>query len=302
MAGVSLLAAVGISAIAAMPALAKDPYTDVNSWAAYKYCPYENPEIDDCFAGITAGGSKGGFFQFGNVKVKLNKTIVLQGGFIGAGSTIKVVPAAHGGETLESPELKLPGGLSLITKSIQAEKEWPDALKQSFKEAKHNKENGANVKIELAGTELFTVPGSLDIENIINESGVAFRLPLKVRIISPWLEKLGGGPCTIGSDEHPVLQHLTTEGAGRATTGIEFNEAFTNIFIRNSQLVDTGWHIEEASKATGCGGEYEPFVNAALNRVLESDIPSRVGITVLTGNLHDGSAFEVRDAAEKGEL
>ncbi len=302
MLGICLIAAVAMSAIGAGSALAKDPYTQ-NTWGQYKYCPYEKPysEVTDCFAGITAGGSKGGFFEYGHVKVSLNKSIVLQGGFKGAGSEIEVVPAINGGETLEAPELKVSGGIGLFNKQIQQSAEWPAALTQSWKEAKKNKENTVFAKIEMAGNECFEVPGCLDTENLLFEEGIAFRLALKVKVTGPWLEKLGGGPCLIGSDEHPVKQNLTSEGAGRSGQ-LFFSEQFTNLELKGSKLVDLGWHIEEASAPKGCGGEYETYVDNALSDVLEIS-PHRTGITVLQGNLHDAAKEAVAtEGVESGEL
>jgi hypothetical protein len=302
MLGLCLVAAVAISAIGAGSALAKDPYTQ-NTWAQYKYCPYERPysEVTDCFAGITAGGSKGGFFEYGHVKVKLNKSIILQGGFKGAGSEVEVVPAINGGETLEAPELKVSGGIGLFTKQIQQEAEWPQALTESWKEAKKNKENTVFAKIEMAGNECFEVPGCLDTENLLFEEGTAFRLSLKVKVTGQWLEKLGGGPCYIGSDEHPIKQELTSEGAGRSGE-LFFSEAFTNLELKGSKLVDLGWHIEEASAPTGCGGAYESYVDNALSKVLEIS-PHRTGITILQGNLHDAAKEAVvTEGVESGEL
>jgi hypothetical protein len=300
MVGACLIAVFAVFAVAAGSASAKDPYT-VDTWGQYKNCPLEAPGITDCFAGITAGGSKGGSFQFGKITVKLNKPIVLQGGFKGGGSEIEVIAPTNGAETLEAPELKVAGGLSVISKLNQEEAEWPQALKDSYKEAKKNKEAGVNVKIEVAGNELYEVPGGLDTENLLLEEGAAFRLPLKVKVTSPWLEKLGGGPCYIGSDAHPIMQHLTSGDAGRAGS-LGFNDAGTNIEISDSKLVDVGWHIEEASGASGCGGsEYETFVDNALDKALEIH-PWKTGITVLQGNLHDGASSAVRQIAEKGEL
>jgi hypothetical protein len=302
-----LIASLAVGAIGAGSALAKDPYT-ANTWGQYKGCPYElygQPEpndITDCFAGITAGGSKGGYFEYGHVQVKLNKSIYLQGGFSGAGSEIKVFPAAHGRETLEAPPLKVTRGLALFTKAIQKETEWPAALVQSFNEAKKNKENVVNAQIELAGTELFTVIGSLDTENILFEEGDAFKLPLKVKVTSPWLEKLGSGVCEIGSDEHPIHINLTSQGAGRSGE-LFFNEAFTNIWLRENKLVDFGWHIEEASAPTGCGGEYEQYIDAALGKVLEIGNSGRTGIVVLQGSVHDAAASAVlSEGFASGEL
>jgi hypothetical protein len=303
MVGACLIAMFTVAAMVAGPAMAKDPYTH-ETWGQYKYCPYEEPigNVTDCFAGITAGGSKGGYFEYGHVKVKLSQSITLQGGFRGGGQTVEVVAATNGGLTLEAPELKVTGGIAILTKAIQQEAAWPQALKDSWKEAKKAKENAVYAKIELAGTKLYEVPGSLSTENILFETGDAFKLPLKVKVTSPWLAKLGGGPCYIGSDENPVMQHLTTGGAGRGVTQFLANEEFTNLFLEGSKLVDLGWHIDAASAPSGCGGEYETFVNDALSKALEMGNPARTGITVLQGNLHDAAKTAVVEAAEKGEL
>ncbi len=298
MLGLCLIAVLMVSAIGAGSALAKDPF-NVNTWGQYKYCPYEEPQsnITDCFAGITAGGSNGGFFEYGKVKVKLNKSIYLHSGFKGSGPEIEVVPAVHGGETLEAPELKVTGGIGLFSKALQEQQEWPAALTESWKEAKKNKENAVNVKIEMAGNECFEVQGCLDTENILLEEGVAFRLPLKVKVTSPWLEKLGGGPCYIGSDEHPIHINLTTESSGSAGT-LKFAPNFYQLELHESRLVDTKWHIEEASAPKGCGGAYESYVDKSLERLLEMN-GSRTGIVVLKGDLHD--ATNAGDILEEGE-
>jgi hypothetical protein len=289
----------------------------VNTWGQYKYCPYTNEQATDCFSGITSGGAKGGFFRLGNVTVKLSKPIVLQGGFYPNEQNpickenpecheggLFILPATNGGETLEAPELKVTGGLKVITPQIQTEAGWPQALKESFKEAIVNKEGGVNVKIELAGTGLFEDPNGLSTENLIAEKGAAFKLPLKVRLISSWLTKLGGGPCLVGNDANPIMQNLTSEGSGRSregAQGLKFNKGFTNIEIKGSTLVDTSWPVEEGSHPSGCGGsEYESFVNDALTKSLELDVPGRTGMTVLSGNLHDASRFTTQQEFEFG--
>jgi hypothetical protein len=298
MVGACLIAAFLVGAVAAGTASAKDPFS-VHTWGQYKYCPYEEPyeNITDCYAGITAGGSKGGFFEYGRVKVKLNQSIYLHGGFKGGGSEVEVSPAVHGGETLEAPELKVTGGIGLFNKAVQEQEEWPAALKESWKEAKKAKETAVNVKIEMAGNECFTVPGCLSTERILLEEGTAFRLPLKVKVTSPWLSKLGGGPCYIGSDENPIHINLTTEGSGSAGS-LKFEENFLQLELHESKLVDVGWHIGAASAPKGCGGEYESFIDASLENVLQMS-PARTGIVVLQGNLHD--ATNNSNILEEGE-
>jgi hypothetical protein len=311
MVGLCLIAVFAVSAVGAGSAMAKDPYT-VNTWGQYKYCDYSGEghlgELENCFAGITAGGSKGGFFEYGKVKVKLNKSITLQGTFKGEENHIEVSPAINGGETLEAPELKVTGGISVLSKQVQQEAKWPTALSESWKEAKKNKESAVFAKIEMAGNECFEVAGCLDTENILFEEGVAFRLPLKVKITSPWLEKLASGPCYIASDANPIHINLTTEGAGSAGS-LTFNEEFSQIMLGDTKLVDFGWHIPKVSGANGCGGEYEEYVDKALNIALEVEYPEggevaqRKGIVVLQGNLHNALIEAVKKAGvESGEL
>jgi hypothetical protein len=307
MAGLGLLGALLLIEIGAGSALAKDPYT-VNTWGQYKYCDYENypgGELTDCFAGITNGGGKGGFFEYGKVHVKLNQSIYLHGSFKGAGPEIEVEPAVHGGETLEAPPLKVRGGITLFSKALQEQEEWPAALSESWKAAKKAKEKDVYVKIEMAGNECYEVPGCLDTENILFEEGVAFRLPLKVKVTGPWLETLGGGPCYIGSDEHPIHINLTTEGAGAAGE-LSFSEEFTQINLAQSKLVDLGWKIEPESGPKGCGGAYESYIDAALENLLEMSGyvgAGRSGIVVLQGNLHDAAISVVQEEGEaSGEI
>ena len=200
------------------------------TWDQYKYCPYNNPETEYCFFGRTAPGSAGGYFTIGTVKVPLSKPVTIQGGFIErgeanmyGGDALRVIAAANGGETLESPELPVEKGLNLITPQIQKETHWPQALVEKFKEAKKNKEGSLAVKIEVAGNGLYESNEGMSTEALLEEHGPTFELPLKTRLISPFLEKLGGGPCTVGNNEHPIMQLLNDEPPG--TSGdLQFNE------------------------------------------------------------------------------
>jgi hypothetical protein len=305
MLGLCLVAVFAVSAVFAASALAtKDPY-NVNTWAQYKYCPYENEEISagDCFYGRTNGGKEGGEFQYGKVRVLLKHPIVIQGGFKGAGQEIQVFSAVNGGETLEDTELEpVVKGLKVITPRIQEFAKWPTALIESFNTAKANKETKAAVKVEMAGNECFEVVGCLSTQNLLNRKGPAFKLALKVTVHNAWLESLGGGPCTIGSDEHPIAQLLTTEGAGHVGS-LEFSEEFTNLEVEGSELVDVTWTIGPESGPSGCGNEeWEEYIDNALSMALELG-GQRTGITWLTGNLHDASVYGIfEEGLASGEL
>lgn len=311
--GLGLLVALVASAIGAGSALAaKDPGSNVETFVEYKYCPYEDPAITDCVYGRTNGGSGGGEFKYGKVTVKLSKPVIIQVGYKGVNPTTEASPAV-GAPSLESGAEPIVGGLKVITKKIQEQAGWPEALKTAFAEAVKNKETKATVNIEMAGNECFEVPGCLNTENLIFEEGSAFRLALKVKVVNSWLEKLGGN-CQIGSDENPIKQNLTSSGVGRAGD-VTFNGNFTNIKIEGSQLIDTSWHIPVVAGANGCGNaEWESYINKALNLALEvegaPEIPgnpgferaSKTGLTWLEGNLHDANADEVLKRHEEGEF
>ncbi len=290
-----------------------DPW-GINNWHAYRACPWEKSKLPfgerltDCFVGVTLGGKEGGYFEYGHIKVPLSKRVTLQGGFKGEGSEIEVEPELQPGyKTLEAPPLPVDNGLKVITPEIQEIAQWPQALKESYSNALKNGEKAVYATIEMAGSECYEVPGCLDTENLLFEEGVAFRLPLKVKVSGPWLETLGSGPCYIGSDESPIHINLTTEGAG--TSGaLAFNEEFTIVFLHGSKLVDFKWHIPPASGANGCGGTYESYIDKALDIALEVENgygysnPAKTGIVILKGNLHDGAASAVATEAENGNV
>jgi hypothetical protein len=311
MLGLCMVALLVLSAVASSSAMAKKSGYSAETWEQYKSCPYTNTKVEICFAGITSGGKEGGFFKLGRVNVPLNKPITLQGGAYSCEDEEPVaeaceelpyygdyvVPATNGGQTLESPELKVEKGLKLVTPQVEEIAEWPQALKESFKEAKKNKELNLNVKIEVAGNSLFENPAALSAEALLLEHYPAFELPLKVRMINPWLEKLGGGPCTVGNDAHPVMQYLTSEGVGSAGS-FTAGDNFTNVALADSTLVDLGWQVEASAEASGCGGSYEGYVDSAINHVLE--LPGRQGVTILSGSLYTSNRTAARAQFELG--
>ena len=312
--GLCLVAVFALSAAAAAPALAKKEKYSVTTWTQFKDCPYTDEGLDLCIHDETTSG----FFTIGDVKVPLTKPVILQGGAkdceaIGISypcaegheeGGLLMVPATNGGETLESPELKVEKGLKLITKQDQKEARWPQALVESFNEAKKNKEAGLNVKIEMAGNSLFENENGLNNQHVIEQYRAGFELPLKTRLISPWLNKLGGGPCTVGNNEHPIMQDLTSEAPG--TPGeLEFDheagKEFSKVELKGNSLVALNWPVEAASGATGCGGAYESYVDAAINETLGLQY-HELGTTALTGNVFAGGPAAVQEEAEAGHV
>jgi len=333
MLGLCLVALFAMGAIAAGPALAKKAHTPgtlEGEWKPYRYCPLDNSEFINkevgefhgtnpdgetpyCFYGATSGGKEGGSFTVGGVTVALSKPVSIQGGVIfyegPAGTEGRVFPA-EGTETLQSPELKVPKGINEITPAIQAEANWPRRLVENFDYAKVHKETKMFAKIVVAGGNLlYETQDALSTEHLIEGEGAAFTLPLRVILSGPWLESLGGGQCTIGTEEHPVYQHLTS-GISEAPAPYEantqqgevgelgFNESFTNITVKNSKLVDSTWPVEV--EAQGCGGEYESYVDDAISKVLHLPAPAGASVTVLKGTLGTGNAEVVKSERETG--
>jgi len=338
--GLCLIAAFGVSAMAATSALAHEPGELTGKWKVFKACPLHNAEMQKaeeekranpsaargaiCLVGRTQGGPDGGHFSLGRVVVPLSKKITLQVGAIehceepagpgegcsaasnhGTGELeLRPVAPENGEKALEAPELPVPGGIKVLSESVQNAAHWPEALKASFKEAVKNKESGLKVEIEVAGgNRLFEEEAGISAECLIGANCTAFELPLKVSLHNPWLSKLGGGPCLIGTDEHPVVQHLTTGTSGGMTGEIgelHLFEDFTLIEIAHNTLVDNTWPVEVP--ATGCGGsEYESYVDNALSKVLGIPSPAGAGQTILTGTLYDGNAEFAQKNSETGE-
>jgi hypothetical protein len=332
MLGLCLVALFAMGAVAAGPALAKkahQPGTLEGEWKVYKGCPINNPEFVNaseefhgtkrdgespyCFVGKTSGGKEGGNFTVGGVVTPLSKPVTLQGGVVfyegPAGLEGRIFPA-EGTETLQSPELNVPKGINLITSAIQAEANWPRSLEENFDYAKVHHETKLDAKIVVAGGNLlYEEQDGLSTEHLLTQEGSAFTLPLRVILSGPWLDSLGGGQCTIGTEEHPVFQHLTS-GESIAPPPYEantqhgevgelsFNESFSNITIKNSKLVDSTWPVEV--EAQGCGGAYESYVDAAVSKVLGLPAPVGASTTVLKGTLGTGNANVVKSESETG--
>jgi hypothetical protein len=342
MVGVWLLAALALLAVSTASAMASEEHQNPEVTKKYRKifhgCPTHNPMLKKiseeqakgelveeqsneiiCFVGITKGGKNGGFFTEGGITTPLSKKIILQGAALGRGidaegdTEFKVQPAENAA-TLEAPPLAIPKGLKLITPQIQEEAGWPAALKKIYKEKVEKRETQISATIELAGNRLFEEAEGINPNHLIEATGVAFELPLKVKLSGPFLYKVqkGADTCEIGSDEHPVVQHLTT-GESNAPAPYESNSLTGNVgeisfadeynvsIIKENKLVDATWPVE--TDAEGCGGsEYGPYVTSALDNVLHLPSPAGSNVTALSGTLYDASFMSIRQAqARNGE-
>ena len=185
---------------------------DERVWDVFKNCPWNTPGVELCTEGATFKGKRGGFYTIGSAKVALSDVVIQAGMHENSEGLLELVAPTDGAQTLESPPEPVERGLKLITPEIQEEAGWPEALKEAFKEALKNHESTLDAKIEVGGGNvLYETPGALNTTNLIFEEGPAFKLPIQVKLESPFLEKLGGGPCVVGNETTPIWQELSSE-------------------------------------------------------------------------------------------
>ena len=239
----------------------------------------------------TAGGKTGGQFTVGSITIPLSKKITLQGGqtqegydFYGEGKLPEqFAEPENSAETLLAAPLKVPGG---FVNRIAPQPYWPAALEESFENAKKNHELSATETLELAGTP------EVAPDNLINEEYTAFELPMKVRVTSPWLTTLGGGPCDVGSDEHPIIVDLTSgtstgpspyeyNTSHGAVGKIHFKDELNYVELKGSTLVNNTYAV--TTGAEGCGGEFEPYVDRAVSTAAGVPDASGQNSVILTG-------------------
>ena len=316
MLGLCLVASFAASVVAATPALAEKPLSQKQLekiYAPFRACPVNNPELYKLYEGEegayclnaqTAGGKNGGQFTVGSITIPLSKKITLQGGqdfegkaFYGEGELPPgFIEPENSSETLLAQPLKVPGG---FVNRIAPQPYWPAALKESFENAKKDHELTATETLELAGTP------EISSNDLLNEEYTAFELPMKVRVTSPWLTTLGGSPCYVGSDEHPIIVDLTSGQStgpypyeyntshGVGNTEIGFKDEFNYVEVKGSTLVNNTFAV--TTGAEGCGGEFESYVDRAVSTAAGVPDASGQNSVILTGTDKLGVASRVKE-------
>ncbi|HXN37312.1 MAG TPA: hypothetical protein VN892_04685 [Solirubrobacteraceae bacterium] len=167
--------AAALTALSAGTALAATP---TGGFAVFKYCPVSNPTVVDCTVATTESGE----FIVGNKTVPIKHTITLQGGLaVNPETGVATFVAATNGETLSKTPQTVPGGLIGI-EGLGGE---------------------VTATSELAGSAGSIV---LNAENLLEGSGTALSLPVKLKLGNPFL----GNNCYGGSNAHPITLNLTT--------------------------------------------------------------------------------------------
>lgn len=253
-------------------------------FAAFAECPTSNKAVEDCLSARAESGE----VKFGTETVPVVSTQTLQGGlYVEEDGEIKFVAAAKGNTLTKTPQ-KVPGGISglVYCDEIKGEEKHEKEERKRCEEVYENQLTGVYATIELAA------PASsiyVNVDNLIEESGPALKLPIKAKIENPLL----GNECYIGSNSKPIEVELTdgTSGSLKGKLGEISTRAEGEILvISNNSLVNGTVSVPGA---TGCGlfGLLDPIVDARLG------IPAKSGNrVVLSGTQELASAEAARES------
>jgi hypothetical protein len=255
----------------------------------YKDCPTEVPGNAICSYGETTSGE----FVIGSTKVPINKTIILQGGGVHTGGSnfneYFLLPAKDG-NSLSKTELNVPGGLTNLVncEEIKGNGLFEIIERGSCKAIFENGTTGVTATTELVANA--SNPAILNLTNMIEESGPAITLPVRVHLKNPLL----GEGCFIGSEAHPIQLHLTdgttsppppnTPIKGKlGTPESEIEKEYESTVIKGNTLVDNSF---SAPASEGCGGFFSFLIGPIVNSKV--GLPSAAGhnTAILNGTLN----------------
>lgn len=166
-------------------------------FAKFNNCPSTNTEVRKCLDSITTGGK----IILGKKETPIVNEVTLQGGYGKPNSETHIAKfyEATNGVTLSKTAEPVPGGLLGIVPPESS----PFLVKLLSKWFFENSITGVNAVLELAK------PAS-EIEiseyNLLIESELALKLPVKVRLENPFL----GSSCYVGSSSSPIIWNLTS--------------------------------------------------------------------------------------------
>lgn len=283
--GLAPLMAMAMFALAPSTALAEEHHP-TGKFAPFADCPLSNPAVEACVVAV----SKSGEFVVGKKTTPITKPITLQGGFFVNPTTgEQTFVGAENGETLSKTPEYVNGGLF----GVEAPASWPAEAKEKFTKMVNEGLTGVTETTELAA------PASaikLDSANLLFETGVALRLPVKVKLGNVLL----GSSCYLGSESSPIVLNLTTGTTSPPEPNKPIKGSKGELFIEEDEtlirlvggsLVDNSF---AAPEATGCGGSFSNYVDPLVDSIL--GVPATAGhnTTILTGNLEQGYAPAVR--------
>lgn len=233
------LAAVSGAVVAPVAAAKAAPN---EAYAKFVNCPVAVKKLEDCVVVSVTGGE----FKVGSKTVTINKPITLQGGILAKSETL--VPPSHGPILSRTP-LTVPGGLTGIE----------------------------GVGGEVTATTELVGPVTLNSANLLDESGIAATLPIRVKLEGPVI----GNECYIGSELEPISLKLTsgttkppapnTPISGSKGT-LSITEEGTIVELEGASLVDNSF---AAPGVNGCGESLSAVIDPVVD--LDSGLPSTAG-------------------------
>jgi hypothetical protein len=294
----AVLATVLVASLAIVSSASAEPK---GIFKKYNDCPTEVPGLAICTFGQTTSGE----FAIGTTKVPINQTITLQGGGIHTGGSnfneYFLLPAKDG-NSLSKTALNVPGGLTGLVncEEIKGSGFFEVIERASCKAIFENGTTGVTATTELVASA--TNPAILNLAAMIEESGTAITLPVRVHLKNPLL----GESCFIGSEAHPIQLHLTDGTTspplpnkpikGKLGEPIsEIEKEFESVSIKNNTLVDNSF---SAPASEGCGGFFSFLIGPIINSKI--GLPSAAGknTAILSGTLNTAEA-EAVIASEK---
>jgi hypothetical protein len=259
-------------------------------FAPFADCPLSNAATNFCLFALTESGE----FVVGKKTVPITSTITLQGGVhVIENEELEIEGyefiGAENGETLSKTPQNVPGGLAGLINCPEISNFLERIVCEVIFE---NGLTGVTATTELAAPATSI---GISIQNVINGSGTALTLPIKVKLNNPLL----GESCYIGSNAHPISLPLTTGTTAppepnkpiKGKVGkVTFKDSFALTVITENTLVNNSFAAPEAE---GCGGIFafliDPIVDAQLG------LPATAGhnTAILSGTLQDANAGSV---------
>jgi hypothetical protein len=286
---VSLFASVVVLG-SASSALATEHHP-TGDFAPFADCPLSNSATSYCIFAKTESGE----FVVGKKAVPITSTITLQGGFhVIQNEELEIVGyefiGAEDGNTLSKTPQNVPGGLASL---INCPEISNFLVRLTCEVAFENGLTGVSATTELAAPATSI---GISVQNLIEGSGTALTLPIKVKLNNPFL----GESCYIGSNAHPISLPLTTGTTSppepnKPITGkvgtITFKDEFALTVVTENTLVNNSF---AAPKAEGCGGLVAFVVNPIVNAKLGLPAAAGHNTAILSGKLEDANAGSVK--------
>jgi hypothetical protein len=274
-----------IAAVLCLPVVAT---AHTGEFAKFNQCPSKTAGVEHCLYAVTNSGE----IVLGKKKTPIEHPVTLQGGYSEENETTHISSfyAASNGETLSKTPQAVPGGLLGIVPPESS----PPLVKLLSKWFFENSITGVNATLELAkpASEI-----QISTFNLLLESGVALKLPVKVHLENPFL----GSKCYVGSSSSPLIWNLTTSTtsppppnkpiSGKAGY-TEFKEEFRIAELKENTLVENAW---SAPAAEGCGGVLAFLVDPVIDSMIGLPSSSGNNTAILNNTIWTATATAVNN-------